>query len=159
MYAQKQICAQKAFQHLHGKYLLKKSTNKTFYYNSSNMRTEFTRPRFLFLYLSLGLLFTRRAIAINNKHPLSDLHTNALRKDFNDCMDTIENNNLKFHSCQGFSSIESCRCFFLKEVDHQCKSLGEKSSNYWYFEHQILTYCKNVHTTSYSGNSIQNERK
>lgn len=114
------------------------------------MRTEFTRPKFLFLYLSLGLLFTRRAIAINNKHPLLDLHTNALRNDFNDCMDRTEKDNLKFHSCQGFSSIESCRCFFLKEVDHQCKSLGVKSSNYWYFEHQILTYCKNVPTTAYS---------
>lgn len=113
------------------------------------MRIEFTRSRFVFLFLSLGLLFTRRAIAINNKHPLSDLHANALRKDFNDCMDRIEKDDPKFHSCQGFSSIESCRCFFLKEADQQCKSLGKKSSNYWHFEHQLLTTCKGVPTNGY----------
>ena len=114
------------------------------------MRPKFTRQRFVFLFLSLGLLFTKKAIAISNKHPLSDLQTNALRKDFNDCMERIEKDNLKFHSCQGFLSIEGCRCFFLKEVDHQCKPLGEKSSNYWHFEYQILSNCKGVPTSGYS---------
>lgn len=104
------------------------------------------------IYLSLflvGLLLPTNTTASlgNNGHSLSDLYTNSLRKEFNDCMANIEKENLSYHSCLGFSSPDICRCSFLKEVDHQCKSLGQRSNNYWYFEYQMGYVCKGIGKT------------
>lgn len=113
---------------------------------------QFTRLKISFFLLSLSLFHTKRIMAIqtNKRHLLSDIHKDALRKDFNDCMSRIEKDKLKYHSCQGFSSAELCRCYFVKGVDYQCKSLSEKSINYSYFEHQVQYNCKGFHKIDYS---------
>ncbi|KSA01282.1 uncharacterized protein AC631_02978 [Debaryomyces fabryi] len=113
---------------------------------------QFAHTKVLFYVLSLSLFFAKRTTATqtSKKHPLSELYSNALRDDFNDCMNKIEMDNMRYHSCQGFSSVEDCRCSFLKDVNHQCKSLGAKSSNYWYFEHQMQSNCKKIPKVGYS---------
>lgn len=116
------------------------------------MRMQFEKSKALFCALSLSFFFTKRTTAIqtNRKYPLSDIYINVLREDFDDCMKKIEKENMRFHSCHGFSSIEDCRCSFLKDVNHQCKSLAERSSNYWYFEQQFQLNCKNIPKDGYT---------
>lgn len=125
--------------------LLNQFTKAQYVYQEIEMEREYRCSWILISYIILGLLFPVTGMTSSRVMRLSDLYANALSEEFNSCMERVEKDNLKYQECRGFSSYLDCRCNFLKEVEHQCVSSGERYVNHWYLQRHKRDSCKMDH--------------
>lgn len=88
----------------------------------------------------LSILFLEMLVNASAESALTERYSKAFGNDFKKCMNGIEQKPI-YNGCGGFNATRECHCYFLKEVDGNCKQFESARGNYWYLEQETRNAC------------------